>query len=158
MMDFTHVFAEPDAHNIIDAVHPTTGRGVYSGETLEEVRKRYPLAQLETFDAWSARKAARQDTPITWHETTAEQYDEMLCVLPPAVHRYDGFMVGEPDDHHATTGRPRFRAYIARYGRYFVASRPMTIAEYHAIVPGVRLPQTSAESQTFIDTGELPTA
>lgn len=127
-MTFTHVFAE-NVRNIIDAVHPATERGIYSGETLEQVQKRYPNAELLSLDDWQARKAAAQDTPIQWLETTREQYHAMLCVLPPAYHRGGDFLVGEPDDHHAITGAPRFAAYREWGGRFFVASRPMTVRE-----------------------------
>jgi len=80
--------------------------------------------------------ARAQDTPIKWTRTTKAKYWEMLEVLPPALWIGGAFLVGEPTDHHATSGQPRFQAYWERgtSGRpyekgYFAASRPMTCAE-----------------------------
>jgi hypothetical protein len=58
----------------------------------------------------------------------------MLNVLPPAAWIGGAFMVGEPTDHCAETGRPRFQAYRERGMQFEVASRPMTIAEFRAEV------------------------
>ena len=96
--------------------------------------EQYPGAVRMSFDAWQADKAARQNTPIEWHPTTAEKYAEMLCVLPPAFWQAGVFLVGEPDDHDALTGRPRFQAYRQIGESYLVASRPMTIADARALV------------------------
>jgi hypothetical protein len=133
--DLTHLFAIPDARSAIDFVHPDTGRSLINGETLEQIRQRYPAAQLYTWDAWHAQQTARQAAvPLTWSPTTAEQYHEMLEVLPPAAWIDGGFLVGEPDDHDLATGRPRFQAYRQQGETYSVASRPMTIAEFRALM------------------------
>lgn len=129
VMDFTHAYAEPGAHSIIDAIHPVTNLGLWSGETLDEVRKRYPHAEIVNFDEWQAAKAARQDSPVVWDEVTAEEYEEMLGCLPPAYMSGGTFSVGEPDDHHATSGLPRYRAYRATGGKFYRSSRPMTVRE-----------------------------
>ena len=115
--------------SIIDLIHPMTGLTVYSGETLEEIRKRYPTAERLTVEEFCTRKAKAQRTPITWGPTTKENYYEMQDVLPPAAYRGNAFLVGEPCDHDAGNGQPRFRAF-RYYGEvYEVASRPMTIKE-----------------------------
>ena len=133
---FTHAFAVPGASNIIDAVHPNTGRGLYSDETLTEIRQRYPEAKRVALDDWMTERAAAQDSPVEWRETTAEQYDDMLNVLPPAFWRGGLFLVGEPDDHHALTGEPRFAAYRQIGSQYFVASRPFTRREAAKFLDG----------------------
>jgi hypothetical protein len=131
-LSFTHVIAERDnVLSIIDYIHPATGRTAVNDETLEQVQARYPTAELVTWEAWRARKAAAQQTPVRWDEVSAEQYDEMLNVLPP-IYGPQGFMVGEADDHDVATGRARYRAFIQVGGKYYRASRPMTRAEFHA--------------------------
>jgi len=67
--------------------------------------------------------------PITWTETTEDRYNDMLEVLPPAAMIGSAFLVGEPSDHCAATGQPRFEAFRQRGAVYLVASRPMTIRE-----------------------------
>ena len=125
-LDFTHAFAVPGSSSIIDVIHPNTQRSVCYDQTLEQMRGRYPEAQIVALDDWQAERAAAQDSPLTWIETTAEQYDEMLNVLPPAFWRGGLFLVGEPWDHHALTGAPRFAAYRQTGAGYFTSSRPMT--------------------------------
>jgi hypothetical protein len=132
--DCTHVFAVPGSSTVIDFVHPNTGASVINGESLDVVRLRYPGAELVSFDAWQAARAAEQDTPIEWTETTAEQYDEMLGCVPPAFWRAGLFLVGEPMDHHALSGAPRFSAFRQIGSRYFESSRPITIREAKSIL------------------------
>jgi len=69
---------------------------------------------------------------LEWMETTPEKYDEMLNVLPPAAWKGGGFLVGEPWDH-GSDGRPRFEAFIDTGGKYYVSSRPISLAEFNAI-------------------------
>lgn len=128
----THCFAVPGESNIIDCVHPETGLSVCYKQTLEQVQERHPGAQLFSLDDWCAARAASQDGPITWSETTAEAVQEMLNVLPPAISGCGGFLVGEPWDHHAVTGRPRFQGLATRFGKYYASNRPMTVQEYRA--------------------------
>lgn len=133
--DCTHCFAVPGADNMIDLVHPVTGKTVIYGKTLEDVRQEkgregYEKAELMLVDEFLRQKAARQDTPITWEETTEEKFHEMLEVLPPAAWENGGFLVGEPWDHHALTGAPRYAGYRELDGKYYAASRPLTRAEF----------------------------
>jgi hypothetical protein len=128
--DFVDCFAVPGESSIIDGIDPTTGRSFINGENLEQIRERYPLAVVMPFDDYMAAKAERQNTPIHWVTTTNEQYDDMLGVLPPIAWSHDGFLVGEPDDHSVTTGRPRYRAYRNQNGAFFVSTRPLTVAEF----------------------------
>lgn len=131
LSDLTHAFVERDnLLSVIDFVHPITESGLYSDETLAEVRKRYPTAEIVRFADWQARKAAVQDRAVEWREVTADEYHDQLGSLPPAAYREDGFLVGEPTDHHAASGKPRYQAYRIRGGKYFASSRAMTIEEF----------------------------
>jgi hypothetical protein len=111
-------------------IHPVTGLTLCYGETLEQIRERYPLAERMTYEAWCAAKAARQDSPLTWAEVTEEQYMYALEVLPPAGWRGDSFLVGEPMDHYAGTGQPRYSMFRKVGSQYQESNRPVTIAEF----------------------------
>lgn len=67
--------------NLIDLVNPMTGKGAYSNESLEEVRKRYPNAHISDFDGfirWKERQLCTEPKRIT-----RKRWWEMLEVLPP---------------------------------------------------------------------------
>lgn len=117
---------------MIDLINPATGLTAIYSKTLEECRaeKGYEHAERMTIDEFCQSKAATQDTPIIWEPVTEEHYYEMLEVLPPAAYLPHGFLVGEPWDHHALTGRPRYQAFIGDKGGYFASSRPMTKREF----------------------------
>ena len=141
MSHCTHAYAVPGEHSIIDVIHPETGLTWVYAETEEQIRVRYPTAVRISLDDWTKRRAAEQDTPIVWTRTSKRKYWEMLEVLPPALWIGGAFLVGEPTDHHATTGQPRFQAYWQRgssddFAIYLAASRPMTCAELRAVVQG----------------------
>lgn len=38
--DCKEAFAEPGSNNLIDLIHPNTGKSLINGETLEQVRER----------------------------------------------------------------------------------------------------------------------
>lgn len=122
-------YAVPGSGSIIDAIDPVTGLTSVNGHTFEQVRERYPRAERMSLDAFCEAKAARQSTPIVWTPCGAKEYADMLNVLYPAFWEKGLFLVGEPSDHCARTGRPRFQAYRQRGARRFRASRPMTIRE-----------------------------
>lgn len=132
-LEITHAFAAPGASNIIDVIHPTTQLGGYSNLSLAQMREREknPAIEIVSLADFCAAKAAQQDSPVTWTETTAERFWEMLEVLPPAYYMDGGFLVGEPVDHHAGNGRPRFEGFLQiREEKFFASSRPMTTAEF----------------------------
>ena len=120
---------------IIDVINPITGKTAIYGKTLEECRQEegYEQAERMTIDEFCQSKAEAQDVPITWEPTTEARYYESLECLPPAAYGANGFLVGEPWDHHAMTGRPRYQAFIHNGDQYLVSSRPMTKAEFKAI-------------------------
>jgi len=130
-MEFDAVFAEPGKDGIIDGVRADE-RGIYSGETLDEVRTRYPHAKRYTWDEWRAEVGARQDAPITWSVCDEAKFMEMLEVLPPMDWDGYGFLVSEACDHSVTTGRPRYSAFRQIGTRYESSDRPITRAEFRA--------------------------
>jgi hypothetical protein len=134
MTDCERCFASRARQTIIDVLHPVTGRTVCYGKTLEEARREFPDAEEMSVDEFCAWKAEQQRTQITWSPTTEARFNEMLGCLPPAAATpdYNAFLVGEPYDHDAGNGRPRFEAYRLRNGVYETASRPITRAEFHA--------------------------
>jgi hypothetical protein len=77
-------FCEPGNMQMVDLVRPN-GLSWINGESLEEIRAKYPRAELMDY-----KEAARQMDAATRkayctgpHEITAERFEEMLCVLPP---------------------------------------------------------------------------
>jgi len=136
----TECYALPESDSIIDTIHPETGLTVYCKETLEQIQARYPGAVRMTIEAFCDQKAARQHRPISWSEVTEERYYEMLECLPPAYYSAEGFLVGEPYDHDASNGQPRYQAFVQwNHGTdvpektYRQSSRPMTIKEFKQV-------------------------
>lgn len=71
---------------------------------------------------------------MKWKQITPERFDEMLCVLPPAVHLLDGFLLGEPFDHNAQ-GQPRFTAFLRINGKPYESLGVMTAREFRELHP-----------------------
>jgi hypothetical protein len=79
----------------------------------------------------------------TWKRCTQARYWDMLEILPPAVQKSHGFLVGEPYTHRTCriTGRadqPAFSAFLEHRAdftdsSYLEGSEPMTIAEFNAL-------------------------
>lgn len=99
----------------------------------EQVLTQTPDAVKMTVDQYVKDKIKAQNHPLKWEETTREKYDEMLCVLPPKIMRDGAFLVGEPMDHSAKTGKPRFECYHQFGAKFFVSSRPITLKEFAEI-------------------------
>ena len=133
---YTHLYAVPGSMHAIDFFDPETGLTYIKGETLEEIRRREPKAEAMTFEEHSRAIAEKQDTPIRWEDSTEENFWYSLECVPPAIQRGGGFLVGEPYDHHAVTGQPRFTAYRERDGKFEKSNRPMTVAEYLGEIEG----------------------
>jgi hypothetical protein len=129
--DCTDCFAT--AETIIDYLHPETGKTAINAMTLEEVRAErpeYATAERMSIEEYCKRKVMKQRTPIEWHETTEERFNEMLEVLPPILLDGDSFLVGEPFDHDAGNGRPRFSGFIFTANKFYASNRPMTCNEF----------------------------
>jgi len=54
----------------------------------------------------------------------------MLECVPPAYQRGARFLVGEPYDHCAATGAPRFHGYKQVGQRFYETTRPVTVREF----------------------------
>jgi len=135
MSDCERCYASKARATIIDVLHPVTGLTVCFDRDLADVQREYPDAEEMSVDEFCAWKAQQQRAPITWEPTTAERFDEMLNVLPPAVMVRGGFLVGEAFDHDAGSGRPRYQGFRVRRDAdgnetYTQGSRPMTVAEF----------------------------
>ena len=114
----------------LDYIDPKTGLTEIYQESLDDVRRAHPDAEIMLLDDWVAWKAEQQRTPVTWEAATEDEYHEMLNVLPPRIYGSNGFLVGEPGDHEADTGEGRYAAYTQRGGEYLKSSRPMTVREF----------------------------
>lgn len=114
------------------------GRTACFGQTLEEVRARpgYEDAEVMPLSEWKTWKAERQDAPIKWDPVSEEHYTDALEALPPIDWGSRGFLLGEPSDHHALSGRPRFRAFLRTPDGLFISSRPITRHEWRNILTG----------------------
>lgn len=133
IMDCNQCFATRSPWPVlIDVINPKTGRSWVNGHTLTEIQKRYPAAEEMSMDEYTEILANAQNTTISWEPITESEYDEMLGCLPPAYYGSTGFLVGEPTDHDAKTGMPRFTAYrcYPKLNQYWVSNRPMTIKEF----------------------------
>lgn len=118
---------------MVDTISPVNGLTSIYGKTLADVQRDYPNAERMTIDEFCESKAKAQDTPITWEPTTEDRYYEMLACVPPAAYAEHGFLVGEPWDHHAGNGQPRYQAFIRKGSDYLASNRPMTKAEFKAV-------------------------
>ena len=120
---------------LIDILRPGSDRTRYRNRTLAEVQEDPEYAkkvtvERMTLEAFCQSKSAAQDVPVQWESITEERYYDLLECLPPAYYGAQGFLVGEPWDHHAMTGRPRYQACRCRQGVYEASNRPMTILEF----------------------------
>ncbi len=130
LSDCERCYASRAQSMIIDVLHPATGKTVCYNKTIDEVRCEYPDAEEMFVDDFCDWKAEQQRTPIEWELSTEEQYDEMLNCLPPELWIGGAFLVGEPYDHDAGNGQPRFTAFKMRWGQAYQANRPLTKAEF----------------------------
>jgi hypothetical protein len=134
MTDTTEVYAVPGKGSIIDTINPATGLTSCFAESAAEVLERNPDAVRMTWIDWSNAAIKLQQTPLRWRSVSEAQYHEMLEVLPPASWKRGAFLVGEPWDHCIATGAPRFAVYVAHGGKHYTADRPITKAEFSAML------------------------
>lgn len=126
-------YARPNHKCLIDTIDDATGLTSICNETFEQLRERYPDAILVDVDQWCEEKQREQLAPITWQQTDEESYWEMLECLPPERMAGGAFLVGEPMDHLAATGEATFEMFRKVGGKYLIASRPVTIAEFDSL-------------------------
>jgi hypothetical protein len=132
-LNCTECFAVPGEYWIIDVINPETGRTCINDMTLEEVRAERPDragAVKMLISDWQESRAAAQRTPISWEQTTESEYHEMMGAVPPFCFASVGFLVGEPWDHDALNGRPRYTGYRNTGRGYYKSSRPITKKEF----------------------------
>lgn len=71
-----------------------------------------------------------------WKEVSADRYDAMLGVLPPALQTGIGFLVGEPFDHRrcSVTGdiRASYAAFIEHREKYYEGPH-LTVPEFRTV-------------------------
>lgn len=123
-------FASKVKNCIVDVINPLTNLSWHFGESLDQVKERYSDAEIMDIDDFCNWKAEQQRTPITLIKTTKEKYKDMLEVLPPISWQNGAFLVGEPYDHDAGNGLPRYEAFYKKGNKYYVSSRPITKPEF----------------------------
>ena len=133
IFEFQECYTLPDFDCMSDTIHPITGLTTYGGKSEADVRKEHPTILRMTTDAFCQKKAELQNAPVEWIPTDKDQYDLSFECLPPAFFDSGRFLVGEPVDHCAKSGRPRYDGYCARQGAYFRTSRPMTVSDFKAL-------------------------
>ena len=126
----TQCFVSKTKKTIIDMQNPYTGNTAIYNTPLEELRKEYHDAEIMHIDDFCSWKAEQQRTPIAWNEISEEKYNYMLNALHPIAYGNGRFMVGEPSDHDAGNGQPRYSAFKTSNGLFFESSRPMTREEF----------------------------
>jgi hypothetical protein len=110
-------FYVPGTATIIDLVDDN-GRSVVRNETLEEIRLRYPGAEIGLFDAVFAH--VENSFKSESQEITKEQYWYALEVLPPVAWRINS---GEESFKMSEQAYGNITAIYARIGdRYFTLS------------------------------------
>ena len=134
--DNSPCFVSKRSGTVIDFVNPSTEKTLYYSKNLETCRETYLDAEMMTLGEWCEWKAAQQRTPIAWEEVTEERFYDMLECLPPAAGTkgWREFLVGEPYDHDALSGEPRYQGFRRTSSGYFASSRPMTVTEFRAEV------------------------
>lgn len=122
--------ASKASRTVIDFINPETGLTQIFGKSLGVVREEHPDAEEMSFDAFCEWKSQLQNFPIAWEPTTGDRFEDALNVLPPALQIGGGFLLGEPADHDAKTGSPRYQAFRQRGEIFEASNRPMTRAEF----------------------------
>lgn len=111
---------------VIDVAILRTGSyvGLYSNQTIDELRKKHPLICLGESDAVRDQKEAMITTTPT--EITAEAYEYALCTLPPSGYKANSIGASFKCEEHLS-GRIT-AIYASIQGRCFtfngVASMP----------------------------------
>ena len=100
-----------------------------AAQLLWEAAKPAKVILFGSYARGDAQENSDQDFLVIEPELQ-DKFHEMLEVLPPAAMSNGGFLVGEPWDHHALTGAPRYGAYKQINSQYYVANRPLTKREF----------------------------
>lgn len=133
IFEFQECYTLPDFDCMSDTIHPITGLTTYGGKSEADIRKEHPTILRMSTDEFCQKKAEKQNSPIEWKPTDKDRYYEALGCLPPAFLDGGRFLVGEPMDHCAKSGRPRYDGYCESQGAYFHTSRPVTVRDFKAL-------------------------
>ena len=76
---------------------------------------------------WAALWRAMREAPDTWHLTTQDMSEEMLCSVPPAAVCRGAFLCGEAT-YHNNDGQPVFACF--KHAGDVVEARYMTRNEF----------------------------
>ena len=131
--DFQECYALPDFRCMQDVIHPITGLTMSYQKSEADMVKQHPTILRMTVEAFCQKKAELQNAPVEWMPTDQATYYDRLEALPPEFMDGSRFLLGEPMDHCAKSGLPRFEGYYARNGRYFYTSRPVTVRDFKVL-------------------------
>ncbi len=134
--EIENYFVYTDSRGVItaqDAVHPVTGKGLYSGKTLDEYRAEYPDMRVMCWDEYIVQhEACFKSAP---KEITEEQFFYALEVLPP-----DNWVRGDDCESfkmcERTTGS--ITGIYARIGRKFFQMYDSYRMKHAAIIAACR--------------------
>lgn len=136
-MEYKYCYAQPDSDAIIDVIDPSTGLTNINSESFEQVRQRYPNAQMVPLQAFLEAKAAKQETPIEWVQVGEEDFFAALECVPPKEYHGSSFLNGEPYDSHALSGHARAYGYRELpTGSFWKTNRPVTVTEFRKLLRG----------------------
>lgn len=113
-------FYEEGSLSIVDTLNNETGMGTCFGETVEQVRKRYPKAEIVPFDFALERinEATKEVYPmLNPIEITEEQYWDALECLPPM--QWKKTEEGESFKMSELTFMDITACYVKKNGKYY---------------------------------------
>ncbi len=121
----------------------SAGRSMFASKIAESFPK--PANDEDVADAGfvsevaaSALQEPAKFAPV-WTEVSAERYNEMLGILPPALHTSYGFLVGEACSHRNCkidgTFTADYAAFITVGKKFYACTENMTRREFKAVNP-----------------------
>lgn len=93
---------------------------------------------LKELNTWYKEQEKNLNDKIRMKKVSAEHYDEMLCVLPPAFWNGTTFQVGEPYDHVVLNGKelPVYATYTKKDGKHYSLGNLTTPQVKHYLATG----------------------
>lgn len=80
------------------------------------------------FHGYTQAEINRRNNNPEWCEVTGQEYEDMLCAVPPKGEFGKWFVMGEAQTHCRQTSHPVYLCFKEVEGRYFV--KMMTIQQY----------------------------
>jgi len=136
----THAFVIPGECDVIGLIDPATGRSCINGHSLDDIRVRYPNAEIVEIESWRNERDIRTNPEIIWMESSEEKYHAMLCILPPRLQGEGGFLVGERHDFFGARGEARYQGFLQHRDVFLMSSRPMTATEFEKVTKIIETP------------------